>query len=52
MCEEFPEALQPWYCDNAGMAGKVLSNAHCLDVLVKFGPPYGYFSKPDKSYYI
>jgi hypothetical protein len=35
MHEEFPEALQPWYCDNAGTAGKILPNAQCLDFLVK-----------------
>ncbi len=52
MREEFPEALQPWYCDNAGMAGKALPNAQCLNFLVKFGPPYGYFPEPRKSYYI
>ncbi len=52
MREEFPKALQPWYCDDAGAAGKALSNAQRLDFLVKFGPPYGYFSEPGKSYYI
>ncbi len=52
MREEFPEALQPWYYNNAGTAGKELPNAQCLDFLVKFGPPYGYFPKPGKSYYI
>ena len=44
MREMIPEALQPWYCDNAGAAGKALPNARCLDFLVKFGPQYGYFS--------
>ena len=29
-----------------------LPNARCLDFLVKFGPQYGYFPKPGKSYYI
>jgi hypothetical protein len=29
MRKEFPEALQPWYCNNAGMAGKALPNAQC-----------------------
>jgi hypothetical protein len=52
MHEEFPEALQPWYCNNAGAAGKAFPNAQCLDFLVKFGPPYGYFPKPGMSYYI
>ena len=52
MCEMIPKALQLWYCDNAGAAGKALPNARCLDFLVKFGPQYGYFPKPGKSYYI
>ncbi len=52
MREEFPEALQPCYCNDAGAAGKALPNAQCLNFLVKFGPPYGYFPKPGKSYYI
>jgi hypothetical protein len=46
------EALQPWYCNDAGAAGMALPNACCLDFLVKFGPQYGYFPKPSKSYYI
>ena len=43
MRETIPEALQPWYCGNAGAAGKALPNGQCLDFLVKFGPQYGYF---------
>jgi len=31
-------------------AGKALPNACCLDFLVKFGPQYGYFPEPSKSY--
>jgi hypothetical protein len=27
MREEIPEALQPWYCNNAGVADKALPNA-------------------------
>ena len=46
MRETIPKALQPWYCDDAGAAGKALPNARCLDFLVKFGPQYGYFPKP------
>jgi hypothetical protein len=40
MCTTIPEALQPWYCDDAGAADKALPNAQCLDFLVKFGPQY------------
>jgi hypothetical protein len=47
-----PEALQPWYCNDAGAAGKALPNAQCLDFLVKFGLAYGYFSEPGKLYNI
>ncbi len=46
MCKTIPEALQPWYCNNAGTAGMALPNACCLDFLVKFKPQYGYFFKP------
>jgi hypothetical protein len=52
MREAIPEALQLWYCNNAGTAGKAMPNAWCLDFLVKFGPPYGYFPEPYKSHYI
>jgi hypothetical protein len=27
MCEAISEALQPWYCDDAGIAGKAMLNA-------------------------
>jgi hypothetical protein len=52
MHKEIPEALQPWYCNNAGAAGKALPNAQYLDFLVKFGPSYGYFPEPGKLHYI
>ncbi len=52
MGEAIPKALQPWYWDNAGTAGKALLNACCLDFLVKFGWQYGYFPEPGKLYYI
>ncbi len=52
MCNAIPEALQLWYCNDADAAGKAVPNAQCLDFLVKFGPTYGYFPEPSKSYYI
>ncbi len=33
MSEMIPEALQPWYCNNAGAAGKAMPNACCLNFL-------------------
>ena len=47
-----PKALQPWYCNDTGLAGKAVPNAQCLDFLLKFGPTYGYFPELSKSYYI
>ncbi len=52
MREAIPEALQLWYCDDAGAAGKAMPNAQCLDFLVKFGPACSYFPEPCKSHYI
>jgi hypothetical protein len=52
MCNSIPKALQLWYCNDAGVAGKAVPNARCLDFLVKFGPTYGYFPEPSKLYYI
>jgi hypothetical protein len=51
MRETIPEALQPWYCSDAGAASKALPNTRCFDFLV-FRPQYGYFPEPGKSYYI
>ena len=52
MHDAIPEALQPWYCNDAGAAGKAVPNARCLDFFVKFGPTCGYFPEPSKLYYI
>ncbi len=52
MHEEIPKAFQSWYCKDAGVAGKAMPNAQCLNFLVKFGPPYSYFPKPSKLYYV
>ncbi len=52
MWAAIPAALQPWYADDSGSAGTARTNTACLDFLVKFGPKYGYFADPSKSYYI
>ncbi len=51
MHEVIPKALQPWYCNDAGAAGKAMPNSWCL-IIVKLGPPYGYFPMPGKLYYV
>ncbi|KAL7543292.1 hypothetical protein ACHAXR_013157 [Thalassiosira sp. AJA248-18] len=52
MRETIPEALQPWFADDAAGAGKAVHNAQCLAFLMEHGPKYGYFPEPDKCYYI
>ncbi len=49
--EAVPEALQPWYYNKIGVAGKALPNSCCLNFLIKFGPQYGYFPEPGKLCY-
>ena len=52
MREEIPEALQPWYADDAAGTGPAEANAKCLAFLCEHGPAYGYHPSPEKSYYI
>ena len=56
LCEKMrqavPEALQPWYADDAGAAGKARAGARCLEYLVEHGPKYGYYSEVEKSWYV
>ncbi|KAL7533156.1 hypothetical protein ACHAXR_005075, partial [Thalassiosira sp. AJA248-18] len=47
-----PDALQPWFADDAAGAGKAINNARCLNFLMEHGPKYGYFPEPDKCWYI
>ncbi|KAL7530960.1 hypothetical protein ACHAXR_003773, partial [Thalassiosira sp. AJA248-18] len=52
MRETIPDALQPWFADDAAGTGKAIHNAQCLDFLMTHGPRYGYFPEPDKCYSI
>ncbi|KAL7526155.1 hypothetical protein ACHAXR_001348, partial [Thalassiosira sp. AJA248-18] len=52
MRETIPNALQPWFANEAAGAGKAVHNAQCLNFLMTHGPKYGYFPEPDKCYYI
>ncbi|KAL7530967.1 hypothetical protein ACHAXR_004921 [Thalassiosira sp. AJA248-18] len=52
MREAIPDALQPWFADDAAGAGKATDNARCLNFLMTLGPKYGYSLEPDKCWYI
>ena len=52
MRAEIPEALQPWFADDSGSAGRANDNARCLKYLCVHGPQYGYFPEPEKSWYV
>ncbi|KAL3768952.1 hypothetical protein ACHAWO_004062 [Cyclotella atomus] len=47
-----PEALTPWYADDSAAAGPAESCARALVFLQEFGPYYGYYPEPEKSYFI
>ena len=47
-----PDALQPWFADDSGAAGKAVHAVECLECLVINGPGQGYFPEPAKSYYV
>ena len=47
-----PRVLQPWYADNAAMAGAVSEVAVTMTVLQDYGLAWGYYPEPAKSYVI
>ena len=44
-----PGAVQPWYADDAAMAGKASEVSTLMGELTRLGPAFGYFPEPDKS---
>ena len=52
MLAAIPEALQPWYADDAASVGPAIHNARVMKYLVDHGPAYGYFPNVSKSIYI
>ena len=44
-----PQVVQPWYADDAAMAGPVSGIAAAQRLLLELGPRRGYFPEPDKS---
>jgi hypothetical protein len=47
-----PDALAPAYVDDTAAAGQAVHNLACLNYLLHYGPRYGYFPNPGKSWYI
>ena len=47
-----PEALQPWYADDAAVAGRAGDIAKVMARLQEWGPARGYFPEPEKSIFI
>jgi hypothetical protein len=47
--EAVPEVLQPWYADDAAMAGPLSGIGRATRLLEEFGPARGYFAEPEKS---
>ena len=44
-----PEAVQPWYADDAAMAGRASEVRELMTLLTRLGPQFGYYPEPAKS---
>ena len=47
--EAVPDVVQPWYADDAAMAGPASRIRTTMKLLMKWGPARGYFPEPAKS---
>ena len=47
-----PSVIQPWYADDAAMAGPVSGIKTAMRILLEMGPKRGYFPKPAKSIFV
>ena len=52
MITHIPEALQPWFADDASATGRAIHYARCMIFLAEHRPAYGYWANPSKSIYI
>ncbi|KAL7461531.1 hypothetical protein ACHAXS_001950 [Conticribra weissflogii] len=41
--------MQPWYADDLALLRRLAANTHCLKLLTKAGPFFGYYPNPGKS---
>ena len=48
----YPDILQPWYADDAVFISPAKRNAQLLNQITKYGPDFGYYSEPAKSWHI
>ena len=44
-----PTVVQPWYAEDAAMAGPVTGIRDAQRLLMEWGPQRGYYPKPEKS---
>ena len=47
-----PTPLQPWFADDSAIISHPTQTAKFLSSLLKYGPSYGYFIQPEKSFHI
>ncbi len=47
-----PDTVQVWYADDAAAGGNLRSLRNFWDVLVQYGPAYGYFPKSSKTFLV
>ena len=50
--DDLPRAVQVWYADDAAAGGSLKSLRKFWDTLVQYGPAYGYFPKPSKTFLV
>ena len=50
--QDCPDVLQPWYADDAAMVGTAIDVAASFTQLCNYGPMFGYFPEPEKSFLI
>jgi hypothetical protein len=48
MITHIPEALQPWFADDASATGRAIHYARCMIFLAEHRPAYGYWANPRK----
>ena len=50
--KDYLDILQPWCADDAAFIGPAKRNAQLLNQIIKYGPDFGYYPEPEKSWHI